>query len=220
MGSPNDYAQSDDYLGVRWTNTYALDPGVCVLPLAEDPPTDPTELADWSPVVVLRLHAPYRIRKATYVADKQSNPPVIPGMNDTGAFVLVAGDTAICNTLNTTGRNYDWTAVVNTMYVENCVSRPQDGFVLGSQPFDLVTTDANKQTYGTKPPCIGAIAHAGQGAVAGYRQGQAVLVSQSGSGLKAVWGYNTAEFFPGTLVSTDMANGGTDYSTTPGVVCG
>jgi hypothetical protein len=65
-------------------NEYAFDPGVCVLPVAEDDPGG----ADWSPVVVCRLHAPFRTRKTRYDSQKQQNPPVVPTPADTGAFVF------------------------------------------------------------------------------------------------------------------------------------
>lgn len=207
MPSPTDEQQAFEYNGVRWQNTYSVAPGVCVLPIAEEPPEDPT---GWSPVVVLRLHAPYRIRRANYVASKKNNPPVVPGMNDTGSFVFVSGSTTITNVLNTTCRNYDWGVASELLFVENCVSRDSDGFILGSQPFELITTDMNAGTFGFSPPDNGAVAHGGKGATVGYNQGRSIAYT-SGT-LRDPWAYNTAEFFPGTLVSEDMANGGVPVS--------
>lgn len=211
MSSPNDSRQSGSYInGSLVQNEYQFEPGICTLPLAEQPPTDPIALAAWSPVVNLQLHAPYRIRNVRTTNVKENNPPVIPTPADTGAFVFVSGNVSVVPTLNTTFANFDWTVVTDYLFVENCVSRPQDGLVLGTQPFTLTPNVLNNVQYGNLgTPQIGAVAVADQNAKTGYNMGN-VIVSGSQGVLNEVWGYNCPSFFPGTLFNSNLLNGGVE----------
>jgi hypothetical protein len=208
VGYPNDARQAGNYTGgVGNHNTYAFNAGVCVLPLAEDPPTDPEELAAWSPVVVLRLHAPFRTREFTQSATKQQNPPPIAAPGDTGSFVFLGGTVEAVANLNTSYRNYDWSMGCRYTYVETCVSRNQDGLVLGTLPYEQVTDRENVAQYGYTVPTVGAVAHAGKAAVSGYVMGTTLVGGSSGV-LNPTWGYNAAAFYPGTLFYDDLPNGG------------
>lgn len=209
MARPLDNAQLDLYqVGVDVQNDYRLDPGVCVLPVAEDPPDASSgQLAAWSPVAVLRLHAPYRVRRAKYREEKQNNPPVAPAPGDTGAFVFVGGSIAFTNQLNSTFRNYDWVVGAEYVYVENCVSRNEDGFVLGLAPWTWDTTTLNLQNGGLTIPQFGAVAQGGPDVLVGFLQGQLAVNGQTGD-LNAAWGYNTTSYYPGTFLSDDLTNGG------------
>jgi len=209
MGAPLETSQMGMYHKTGNSNTYSFMPGTCVLPIAEEPPTSTTELAAWSPVVVFQLHAAYRIRRLTNVADKENNPPVVPAPGDTGSFVFVGGSVTVTPNFNNSVRNYDWAVASQYTYVENCVSRIQDGLVLGGVPYPTDASELNLNQYQLNPPSIGAVAHAGVNAIVGYAQGNSIIGNQSTGGLKTVWGYNTLEFFPGTLFSTDLANAGT-----------
>jgi len=212
MSEPIETVQMGMYHRTGNSNTYSFVPGTCVLPVAEEPPTSPTELAAWSPIVVFQLHAAYRIRRLTNLADKENNPPVVPAPGDTGSFVFVGGAVTVTPNFNNSVRNYDWAVGCEYTYVENCVSRIEDGLVLGGVPYPTDAATINQQQYQSVPPQIGAVAHAGTNAVVGYNQGRAIVGSQSSGALKTVWGYNTLEFFPGTLFSTDLANAGTPVS--------
>lgn len=208
MANPNDTVQAGLYQnGVGLVNDFTFQPGVCVLPVAQDPPTDENTLRTWSPVVILRLHAPYRLRKTTYREEKQNNPPVAPAPGDTGAFVFVGGQLSFSNQLNNTFCNFDWVVGSEYVYVENCVSRNQDGFVLGSVPWTWQMGVENNATTGITQPPVGAIAQAGLDPLVGYVQGQLAIDGQTGQ-LKGTWGYNTPSYYPGTLLSDDLANGG------------
>lgn len=186
MGNPNDIVQSTLYDGITNANSYDMMPGVCILPLAEDPPTDLESLAEYSPVVIARLHAPYRIRKYNFSEHKQNNPPVIQTPEDTGAFVFVGGSLSFYTQFNSTWWNSDWTVDGSYIYIENCVSRPQDGFVLGSVTPFTNDPDASATSYYTgdseQPQItIGAIAFAGDNAQAGFIYGQYIAGLYQGS---------------------------------------
>lgn len=191
-------------------NVYEFEPGVCVLPIAEDPPTDPEALKTWSPVVILRLHAPYRRRTHQYGAYKQNAPPVIPKPADTGAFIHVGGTLRIQVSQNSMNSLYDWDVNSINTYVEDCVSRPQDGCVLGTGPWTPIASYENSQIYGgalgigfaiSGPP--GAIRQAGEFARAGYGQSLQVDFDTTMG-----YSYNSPAFFPGVFFSDILANGG------------
>jgi hypothetical protein len=184
-------------------NEYAFDPGVCVLPVAEDDPGG----ADWSPVVVCRLHAPFRTRKTRYDSQKQQNPPVVPTPADTGAFVFTGGNILLTTQLNPSFQRFDWTVVTEYTFVENCRSRPQDGLVLGLPAYTWTSSLENLQGIGQATPANldGAVAQAGYDAKVGFQQAyvQAAAIANDGN-----WSYNTSSFFPGQFFDPNMANGG------------
>ncbi len=194
--------------GVVIDNVYIFRPGVCILPVAEDPPTDPDQLKNWSPVVKLQLHAPYRQRTVNYDAVKQNNPPVMPTPGDVGAFVFTGGIMTFNNSLNATFSNYDWHCTATFTTVENCVSRPQDGFVLGVPPYlpGFGTELQNAQQYGLQPPAdgIGAVAQAGAYALIGNNQANQVVFGGAQTG----WGYNTPSFYSGVFLNPTLINAG------------
>jgi len=208
MPYPDDRLQLENYQHYGSQNDFQLMPGVCILPLAEDPPTNDSELVGYSPVVIARLHAPYRIRKYNYNTNKVNNPSPIPQFGDSGKFVFIGGTISVGNTLNTTYSNFDWEAGVEYIYVENCVIRSQDGLVLGTPPFSQLTSQINAQNYPNQPPlpAIGAISYAGLDSVLGYWQG--INIATPASQLNPVWGYNVSSFFPGQLFYNDLINSG------------
>jgi hypothetical protein len=217
MGYPNDSNQANLYTAEGYNNAYELRPGVCILPLAEDPPSLEDGLESWSPVVVLQLHAPYRIRKVIHLSEKKNNPPPIPSSADQGSFIFIGGSVSIQNTLNTTFCNFDWSVGCVYTFVENCVSREQDGYVLGSSPFTWAS-DAENKMSGYSAPTVGAVAHSGVDVLVGYRQGLQIVGNLVTGNLQERWGYNTPCYYPGTLVYSELVNGGTPIvpSTIPG----
>lgn len=208
MGQPVDNNQAGLYNSMGLSNSYEFHPGVCILPLAEDPPTNPTELSSYSPVVVARLHAPYRVRKVTYVGDKKNNPPPLPTPSDTGSFVFIGGGIKVTNSLNTTFRNFDWTGVCSYGFVENCVSRPEDGLVLGIPAVNWTSSTLNISEGYVIPP-VGAASHAGLDVAVGYAQSLKIIGDSQTGSLKYSWGYNTPSYYPGNLFYDNMLNGGT-----------
>lgn len=204
-------AQPDLYEnGIGKFNEYRLEPGVCILPLAQEPPTNQSELADWSPVVELHLHAPYRVRRVRYISDKVNNPPVLPSPTSQGAFIFTGGTLSIVTALNTSLANFNWTVDADYEFVENCVSRIQDGFVLGSYQVPMAMAKENARDLGLNlfsPPGqsastggIGAVAQAGLDARTGYLMGEQI-------NFYASWGYNQDAFLPGTLFNDRIVNG-------------
>lgn len=206
--------------GVGKFNEYDLVPGVCILPVAEDPPTSASELRDYSPVIVARLHAPYRIRRVRYDAKKDNNPPVgIPAPDDAGKFVFVGGTISVQTRVNSSLVNYDWNVGAEYLFVENCVSRVEDGFVLGSSMVPPAMAQENAQTVGgnvfapagslsvgaigaalgTSGP-QGAIVSAGVDAKTGYRMAQTI-------NFFGRWGYNQDSFLPGEFFNDRIVNG-------------
>lgn len=213
-------------VGIGKINEYTLHPGVCVLPLAEDPPTNPTELGNWSPVVVLRLHASYRQRRVVYRSNKTNNPPAgIPSPASQGAFVFVGGEIGVTTALNSSMTNFDWTVVTEYDFVENCVSRVEDGFVLGSYqvPTTMSAQNAQMETgtdvFGPPPAgdavpgpmsgqgqrakvliSPGAVGYAGVDAQTGFVMGASIDFYGSG------WGYNCDAFLPGEFFNPRLVN--------------
>lgn len=203
-------AQYDLYTnGSLTTNDYEFRPGVCVLPVCEDPPDENLTFQNqrFTPVDVIRVHAPYRVRTYRNRANKQQNPPVVPSPADAGKFVFVGGSVEIANGLNGTGQRFDWEATAQYVFVENCVSRIKDGLVLGSPPYNTYIQDENLRDIGTpsQSNLVGAVSAAGTDAKVGYQQAsrQAAAIASGGA-----WGYSTCSFFPGQLFDANMANGG------------
>jgi len=216
MGSPLEDRQVNFYEDADILNVYTFMQGICVLPIAEQPPTDLTALAAWSPVVTLQLHAPYRIRKYSSGTKKQNNPPVVAAPDNSGAFVFVGGSIGFSCGFNQTMYNSDWNVDTEYVFIENCVSRPQDGFILGKLPASITVDTDNLVTVTPGSPTIGAVAQASQVAKVGWQQGISILVTPSQNPLpndpgllKDGWTYNTQAFFPGQLLNGTMVNGGT-----------
>lgn len=202
-------AQRDLYTnGSLTVNDYEFHPGVCVLPVCEDPPSvaDPATNRAFSPVEVGRVHAPYRVRNYKNHSVKQQNPPVMPTPASVGSFVFLGGSLGVANGLNSTGQRFDWEAAAEYTFVENCVSRPADGLVLGSPPYSLISQFENLVAVGLPPQSqlVGAVASAGSDVKVGYQQAaaQAAAISSDDA-----WSYTTCSFFPGQLFDPNMANG-------------
>lgn len=205
MPSPIDSSQTGLYVGgedIR--NEYEFDPGVCVLPVAEDAPASTTALQTWTPVVVLRLHAPYRIRRVKYDVTKQNAPPVIPTPGyDAGKFIFTGGTVGMWAVQNQNFTLWDWTAICEYTYVENCVSRAIDGLVLGSPPWSYLSTEAEVATIPPANATIGAISAAGAEPRMGLTQATRINFISTGS-----YFYNLPSYFPGVFFSDNLVNGG------------
>jgi hypothetical protein len=110
--------------------------------------------------------------------------------------------------LNANLNSFDWTIGSEYTFVENCVSRLVDGFVLTAVPWTWTTSQINAANIGGVPnlPPFGAVYYAGVDPKIGYYQ---ATQSLDGVGnLKATWGYTTPTFYPGVFMSTDLVNGG------------
>lgn len=195
--------------GMDINNTYTTHSGVCVLPLAEDPPTDPAELATYSPVVVLQLHAPYRERQVMYKTIKDSTPPVLPAPVDAGSFVFLNGQTTVHNTLRQDQLGFDWQAVCLYTYIELPPPMPGDGLVLGTPPWiwpavkDAVGGgSALGAALNPALPTTGAVATAGAEVLLAAAAGNSIDPSQG------AYTYQFPSFYPGTFFNNYLVNGG------------
>jgi hypothetical protein len=128
-----------------------------------------------------------------------------------GKFVFVGGGVSFVNAMNTSLANYDWLVTTEYTYVENCVSRSEDGFVLGSPPYDTVIEEQNAAEFAgiysalSPPPGgpkIGAISEAGQEAQVGWIMGNRTEQTNP----LGLYGYNNRSFFPGQFLDDDLVN--------------
>lgn len=212
--NPTDSVQGSLYeQGMEINNDFEFDPGVCILPLAEDPPESEGELATWSPVVVLRLHAPYRMRKTRYSAIKTNNPPIMPTPEkDSGSFIFVGGSLNVQNSLNQSYISFDWTVTTDFLYIENCVSRNQDGYVLGTPPWRWETNTINAMGNAQANAIIGAVAHAGPDVLVAANMGANIIPDLQSAG---TYMYNMSNYLPGTFFSDNLVNGGIPVNPVP-----
>lgn len=207
-----DSAQSPLYDKYAIGNEYELEPGVLFLPLAENPPTDPVALAVWSPVVTVRIHAPYRKRIVSYDVKKKQTPPVLPSPSDSGRFVFLSGTVSMPTpTQNATLRHFDWTATGRYEMVENAA--PGTAMVLGMAPWVYVTQSDNATQYGGG--ASGLILSVGLGALAGVAATAAGLDARVGLSQASTinttiptWTYNTPSLYPPGLFNDMLLIGG------------
>lgn len=201
-----DVNQSAQYDVVERQNDYDIKEGLFALPVAEEPPTDPGELAEWSPVQCVRAHAPYRIRKVTFIHQKTGNPPSVPSPISAGAFNFLGGMVAFDTPRpNLSMCSFDWRVGGEYLFVEDCVSRPGDGFVLGNNPFPTTMDVDNNKHYAPAELDIGAVAYAGENARRGYTQSQEIRMETN-------WLYNNTSYFPGDLLNEEAVNGEVDVT--------
>jgi len=202
---PNDQGQVPLYEnGLDIGNVYTTRPGVCVLPLAEDPPTTEAELATYCPVVTLQLHAPYRERRTMQKANKCSAPPVLQAPSDAGRFKFLGGDTIIHNTLRQDQLGFDWQGATVYTFVELAPPIPSDGLVLGTPPWVWPAVVAAIQAspgQATQPP-TGSVATAGAEVILAAGVGNQIDPSNGG------YAYQFPSYYPGTFFNYFMVNGG------------
>lgn len=203
----SDLKQSHLYKDYEVVNSYSIEPGVLVLPVAEAEPTDPTELAAWSPVVVVQAFAPVRHRNVQWKADKKRRPPLLPAPADTGSSVFVGGGlTFSAPAFNLSSSDWNWTVEGAYSFVDSARHDYTDGFVIGGTPFPLQT---QMDAAGAVPPAelpVGAASEAGTDARIGVTQGAAIDLSNP------LWEYQCPSYFPGVLFSASILNGEVSYS--------
>lgn len=207
MSAPSQYtdvAQSGAYRSGGMENTYTLEPGVFVLPVAEEPPTNTEELTDWSPVVVVQAHAPYRIRQVKFSTKKSGSPPVLPSPQDCGAFTFIGGSLYFPSpAADPSGSRFLWHGAGEYVFVEEARSAVEDGFVLGSDPIPNSTYLALRQILPAGQPQTGAVSQAGDEVKIAYGEaGQVSLNAPS-------YSYYSTAYFPGVFFNTGMLNGDT-----------
>lgn len=205
-----DVPHAGSYKSHQLYNQYELVEGLFHLPVAENPPEDEQELAEWSPVVTVRAFAPHRIRHVQFATKKFGAPPVIPSPETTGAFTFIGGAINFpAPILSADGTGFTWNVSGEYGFVETVRSSPDDGFVLGSDPIPNSVYQEMRKIYGGGgQPEQGAVASAGEEVRIGYAEGQAVDFSNS------YYSYWSQSYFPAVFLHTGMLNGET---VTPGV---
>lgn len=198
-----DTAHADLYKHHALDNQYEMVPGTFALPVADEAPEDATELADWSPVVVVQAHAPYRIRRVAWATRKSGAPPVIPSPETTGAFTFVGGAIHFdYPRFDALGSGFLWSIKGEYAFVETVRSDVSDGWILGSEP---VPSQVNQQlltTYGGgTAPEIGAVSQAGVEVKMAYAESLGLSLTS------ADYTFWSPTFFPGALANDGMLNG-------------
>jgi hypothetical protein len=204
MSTQLDAAQADHYRNLGVQNTYVFASGAFVLPLAEEAPTNPSELQTWVPFTVVQAHAPYRLRQYQYTAAKDRNPPVLPAPESQGAYTFLGGVLSLPHPSVQTDGSFRWEGVVNYMFAEGCRSDSTVGFVIGNTLDALVNQvdNANYQNASDAPPNI---TEGGVGPKAGWAIGKQIDLNSAG------WVYPEPSYYPAQLLSTEMICGPTVY---------
>ncbi len=198
-----DGPQAPRYNNADLLNHYAIETGVYIMPVAEAPPTDPVALANWKPFVEVRLHAPYRMRKVSYTAQKDITPPIIPEPADSGAYTFLAGSVSIPHPKVRPNGEFCWTVATDYFYAEASPSHSESGFVLGGI-FD--TFDTPGQGLGASASDAPAsVREAGADVKAGWYLAKSIDLNNP------AWSYSEVAYFPAQLFSSDMISGVQGY---------
>lgn len=203
-----DQEQAELYTRAGWVNEYDFAPGVMILPVAEEPPSNPLQTSTpWSPVVAVRAHAPYRTRTVTYSAKKTNAPPFLPTPTDSGDFLFVGGSVAIPYPTLAINGLYEWDATAQYTYVSATNNAAGDGLVLGGPAFVTTIQAQNALSGGNLVGAPSDVVNSGVGPKAGYSLGRALNTNSPN------YSYSEPTFFPATFFSQDMVSGPTAYPT-------
>lgn len=202
-----DQVQANLYRSHSLNNEYTLLSGKFSLPVAEEPPVDPGELASWSPVVVVAAHAPYRLREAVFEVQKNGTPPMIPSPEDTGAHKFLGGSLYFHGPqIDPQASGFVWTVTGSYIFAEYVRSDPGDGFILGSFPFETSLSQFPKNTFGTNTvPQFGAVTLGGGDVRAAFAESQSISFTNP-----LGYTYYSTSFFPGVHCNPGLLNGDTN----------
>jgi len=207
-----DGAQAGRYNNANLSNQYVVNSGTFVLPVAEEAPTDPTELANWKPLVVVKAHAPYRLRKVNYAAKKEVTPPILPAPEDSGAFVLLTGSVSLPHPKVRPGGDFVWTGATEYYMAEVAPVNSEAGMVLGGlfDAFDLPTQAVTGAGVGIGLGVAGnslptSVRESGNGPKAGWVAAQSIDLNNP------AWDYREPSYFPSQLFSSDLLCGINGY---------
>lgn len=204
MSSPNwDQYQPQLYDSTGAFDEYEIVSGLVVIPIAEQPPESQSELIDWSPVRVVRVHPEYRIRRTSFRNRKTGSPPVLPSPKSSGALIFLGGTLAFQQPqLNSSLVMYNWEGMGQYEFVENCRSSVDDGFLLTNKPFTQTIQAENQLAFqGGQQVALGAVAQAGDDAKSGY------VLAQQTSLLTTNYSYSCPSYIPSLFFNEDLVNG-------------
>lgn len=214
-----DNPQAGRYTGAARVKHLTRFPGQFVLPVADEPPADPEKRKTWSPVTVVRAHAPYQEEVDQFEYEKEDTPPVVPDMTDAGHLVFLGGTLTVPTpSLNTAG-GMTWTAAGEYHYVSDAVTDElkKTGVVIGQHPFVLTSQRRDAVFTGPASPASGdlppEVELAGIGPRVGWRLASGAATGVGQSDPKAAdYTYREPSYMPGSFFSDDLAVGPPDYA--------
>lgn len=201
MSTRLDAAQADHYRSLELDNEYTFVSGRVILPLAEDPPSDPALRANWKPFVEVDVHADYRMRNFKYNASKERTPPVMPAPASQGAYTFVGGTMHIPHPSVQPDGSTRWNATANYFFAEGCASDSTVGFVLGNSLDALASQYDNANYSGSTSDALPNITQSGAGPRAGWTLAKQIDLENP------AWDYREPSYFPAQLLSTEMLTG-------------
>jgi hypothetical protein len=199
------------------TDAWDVNPGIAILPVAL---TQEELDSGVSPVVVVRLHSPYRMKRVTFNFQKANTPPIVPAPTDSGTFTFIGGSlTFPFPSHNTTLTGRTWTVAGDYLFVENAPGDVLngDGFVNTSPPWWTFDQTARMTAgYYAAAAAIGAA----QGA--GNTIGSAGLAAQCGYGAALAtdltnpnYDYSEPVYYPTIFLNDTLVKGGPGLTDTP-----
>ena len=128
----DDGVQAGLYKSYSNDNSYVYVSGLMVLPVASASNTDPN-LEPPAPIVV-RVSQPYTLRKQSFSASKDQNPPLLPGP-EAGQTLLSSTVAVPLPKIGGSGvPTYNWTVAGEYVYLSSRVITPKTGYPGGSYP--------------------------------------------------------------------------------------
>lgn len=190
-----DQEQAQLYQDYGMTDDYTFVSGAFALPVAT---SDTTE----SPVDVVQAFRPYRVRNLRFNAKKNATPPVIPSPESVGEFTFLGGDISVNAPTPTSDHNFQWTVGGELTFI--CTAPTTDGLILGTRPM-IFEQQAAIPLFSVNSDMPDDVQAAGRGAVAGYRLGEQVDLTNP------FYLYPEISYLPATFFSTDLLTGPATY---------
>lgn len=192
---------------------YTVDPGVFVIPLAVDEPTNAAELAEFVPFVTVQAYCPITYRTAGFESQKDGAPPQTIPPQDQGAFKFLGGTLNIPSPQKTiNGMAHSWLVGGEYQYaVAGATSLiVQKGMAMQSNPLPTVTQYALSQQHGTSAQTNDLVlSQCGDDVKACYNEAQSVSFTGTS------YTYYGTTLFPGQFFNTSLLIGNTLF-TNPG----
>ncbi|QEL19083.1 hypothetical protein [Limnoglobus roseus] len=132
-----DDASRQSYDEAEHCESYETNPGVCILPSGEPEPTDPEKRKLWKPVVAIKLHEPYRLRRSQHSYDRQNTPPLLPKVADSGRFIALGGSHTFAFSPSLDGQSVRYRGACDITFVEHANLRCVTGFTIGDEPYTV-----------------------------------------------------------------------------------
>jgi hypothetical protein len=186
------------------TDEYTIVSGRVVLPLLEAPPTDPVALASWSPVAVVQLHEPYRVRNVQVSHIREKAPPLLPSPKDSTRFKFLGGTYLLPRpSENFDGVTMTWEAGAELNFVEAGSTAWFTGFVMTEPP---VVTSAEVVAKSLVTPSE-TTRETANGPRYGETVGNLVNHNAANLGLSKLEGAYSFYYYPSTFLTDSAISG-------------